>query len=83
MDLKSSAFTDGGNIPVKYTCDGDGISPPLAWSGVPPGTQALALIVDDPDAPSGVFAHWVVFGISPTIDHLEENASRAGMPSGA
>src|SRR5581483_6303208 len=83
MDLTSAAFRNGGDIPVKYTCDGEGVSPPLAWSGVPPGAQALALIVEDPDAPSGVFAHWVVFGIAPTTDHLDENASRAGMPSGA
>jgi Raf kinase inhibitor-like YbhB/YbcL family protein len=83
MDLTSSAFRDGGNIPAKYTCDGDGVSPPLAWTGVPPGAQALALIVDDPDAPSGVFTHWVVFGIPPTVDRLAENASHGGMPPGA
>jgi Raf kinase inhibitor-like YbhB/YbcL family protein len=83
MELTSSAFRDGGNIPPKYSCDGADISPPLAWKDVPAGTQSLALIVEDPDAPSGVFAHWVVFGIPPTAEGLAENASKAGMPAGA
>lgn len=82
MDVTSSAFKDGEKIPVKYTCDGQDISPPLAWTGVPSGTQSLALIVEDPDAPSGTFVHWVVIGIPPTLDHLDENASKAGLPRG-
>jgi hypothetical protein len=49
--LTSSAFADGGEIPVRYTCDGDNVSPPLAWSNLPEGTRSLALVVDDPDAP--------------------------------
>ena len=83
MDLSSSAFQNGGNIPAKYTCDGSNVSPPLAWKDMPGGTQSLALVVEDPDAPSGVYAHWVVFGIPPTADGLPENASAKGLPSGA
>jgi len=59
--LTSSAFGDGEQIPGEYTCDGVGVSPPLAWSGAPPGTATLVLIVDDPDA--GGFIHWVVVDI--------------------
>src|SRR5258708_40021479 len=59
--LRSGAFQDGGSIPLKYTCDGDDVSPPLEWGGMPPQTRSFALIVDDPDAPGGVFTHWVVF----------------------
>ena len=51
MTLSSSAFADQGEIPVRYTCDGDDVSPPLSWSALPAGTRSLALIVDDPDAP--------------------------------
>src|SRR5947209_3810855 len=83
MDLTSPAFREGDKIPVKYTCDGENISPPLGWTGVPAGTQSLALMVDDPDAPSGTFVHWAIRGIPPTVDRLEENASKAGLPSGA
>lgn len=83
LTLTSPAFKNGANIPAKYTCDGAQVSPPLAWTGVPAGTQALALVVDDPDSPSGVYTHWVVFAIPPTVDSLPENASKAGMPAGA
>ncbi len=61
--LASPAFAPGGQIPSEYTCDGADISPPLSWSGVPPGTKSLVLVVEDPDAPSGVFRHWAVFDI--------------------
>src|SRR5579884_1826808 len=83
MDLTSAAFGNNGNIPVKYACDGSNISPPLAWKDVPGEAQSLAIVVEDPDAPSGVYAHWVVFGIPPTADGLPENASKAGLPAGA
>ena len=63
--LTSSAFTDGGAIPVQYSCVGAGTSPPLAWSNPPTGTKELALVVEDPDAPSGTFTHWVVANIPP------------------
>jgi Raf kinase inhibitor-like YbhB/YbcL family protein len=63
-------FSPGGAIPSEYTRDGADISPPLNWSGVPEGTQGLVLIVDDPDAPSGVFRHWAAFDIPPSAPGL-------------
>jgi len=72
LSLTSTAFEDGGNIPAKYTCDGEDISPPLEWGEPPEGTRAFALILDDPDAPSGVFTHWVMFNIPPDSRRLEE-----------
>ncbi len=63
MKLESTAFSANGLIPPKYTCDGQNISPRLTWDDPPVGTQSLALIVDDPDAPSGTFVHWVVYDI--------------------
>src|SRR6266568_5293401 len=65
MNITSSAFAQNGAIPKKYTCDGGDTSPPLAWSDVPAGTKSLALIVEDPDAPSGTFVHWVLFNVPP------------------
>src|SRR5262249_30846631 len=61
--ITSYAFPEGYPIPVEYTCDGSDISPALAWSGVPANSKSLALICDDPDAPSGTFVHWVVYAI--------------------
>jgi len=72
MELKSIAFKNGDRIPAKYSCQGQDISPPLAWSGAPEQTQALALIVDDPDAPGGVFTHWLVFNIPSQSRQLPE-----------
>lgn len=63
--LTSPAFAMGGSIPKQYTCDGADQSPPLAWSEAPAGTQGLALIVEDPDAPGGTFIHWVLYRIPP------------------
>jgi Raf kinase inhibitor-like YbhB/YbcL family protein len=65
MELTSTAFADGAAIPLKHTCDGENISPPLAWSFCPGGTRSLALIVHDPDAPSGDFIHWLAWNIDP------------------
>jgi Raf kinase inhibitor-like YbhB/YbcL family protein len=70
--LSSEAFTRGGGIPRRHTCDGDDVAPPLAWSDPPPGTRALALIVDDPDAPVGVFTHWLAWNIDPQAGGLRE-----------
>jgi len=79
--LKSSAFAPGGAIPVKYTGDGADVSPPLSWSNLPEGTQELALIVDDPDAPSRKpWVHWVVYNIQPTGSVLPEGFSTKGIP---
>ena len=63
MEIKSSAFQNGGMIPSKYTCDGEDISLPLSWNGVPAETQSLALVSDDPDAPVGTWVHWVIYNI--------------------
>lgn len=65
MVLRSPVFADGGRIPVRHTCDGEDVPPPLSWSAPPPGTRSLALTVEDPDAPGGVFVHWVVTGLPP------------------
>jgi Raf kinase inhibitor-like YbhB/YbcL family protein len=70
--LSSAAFQEGDRIPAKYTCDGQNISPPLAWSEPVPETRALALIVEDPDAPGGVFTHWVLFNIPAGFRQLGE-----------
>ena len=64
-ELTSTAFADGAPIPAKYTGDGADISPPLAWSFLPEGTRSVALIVHDPDAPSGDFTHWVAWNLDP------------------
>jgi Raf kinase inhibitor-like YbhB/YbcL family protein len=70
MELSSAAFEDGGAIPSDYTCDGQDISPALSWSGAPAGTQSFALIVDDPDSPSGDFTHWIIFNIPADTSEL-------------
>jgi len=67
--LSSSAFNDGRPIPARHTCDGDDVSPPLAWLRVPDEARSFALIVDDPDAPGGTFTHWLAWGITPRRLH--------------
>ena len=76
LSLTSTAFKEGGPIPVKYTCDGADGSPPLAWSGVPPGAAALALIADDPDAPAGTWVHWVLYDLPAATSGLAEHVSK-------
>jgi hypothetical protein len=72
MKLTSSAFAEGAMIPVKYTCDGEDISPSLAWTDVPGGARALILICEDPDAPAGTWVHWVAFNLAPDMGGLPE-----------
>jgi hypothetical protein len=72
IKVTSTAFQDGGNIPVKYTCDGTNVSPPLAWSAIPEGAQSIALLMDDPDSPSKTFTHWIVFNLLSSSDGLPE-----------
>lgn len=71
--IVSSAFEQEGQIPARYTCDGDNISPQLEWTEPLANTAELALICDDPDAPGGTFVHWVIYGIAPDIRELPEN----------
>jgi Raf kinase inhibitor-like YbhB/YbcL family protein len=78
MKLISPAFSHNESIPTKYTCDGENISPALAWSDAPAGTQSFALIVDDPDAPKKVWVHWIVFNIPVTVEHIIENQGATG-----
>jgi Raf kinase inhibitor-like YbhB/YbcL family protein len=80
MKITSSAFTDGSVLPSKYTCDGDSISPPIQWQDIPANTKSLALIYDDPDAPSGTWTHWVLYNLPPTTNSLAENAT--ALPGG-
>ena len=87
MSLISPTFEHGGQIPSKYTCEGDDISPPLKWDGVPEGTKSLVLIVDDPDAPDPgapkrVWVHWVLYNLPPEAKSLPEDANRVGLPPG-
>lgn len=87
MSLTTPAFNQNGQIPSRYTCEGDDVSPPLAWDGVPEGAKSLVLIIDDPDAPDPkapqrVWVHWVVYNIPPDVKGLLENASKAGLPQG-
>jgi Raf kinase inhibitor-like YbhB/YbcL family protein len=72
MELSSPILRDGETIPARYTCDADNVSPPLVWHDVPEETEALALIVDDPDAPAKVWVHWVLYDIPPDVTWLPE-----------
>ena len=87
MSLISPTFEHGGQIPSKYTCEGDDLSPSLKWDGVPEGTKSLVLIVDDPDAPDPgapkrVWVHWVLYNLPPEAKSLPEDANRVGLPPG-
>jgi Raf kinase inhibitor-like YbhB/YbcL family protein len=77
LTLTSTAFANGMRIPDQYSCWGEGISPPLDWSGAPDGTNSFALIVDDPDAPSGTYVHWVIYNIPATEPGLPEGIAAA------
>jgi Raf kinase inhibitor-like YbhB/YbcL family protein len=77
MRLHSPAFADGAPIPLLYTAEGDDISPPLQWSDVPPQACSLCLILDDPDAPAGLWIHWVVYDIPPQAGGLPAGLPRA------
>jgi hypothetical protein len=85
--LESSGFANGGEIPQKYTCEGEDVSPPLAWREVPTGAQSLVLIVDDPDAPDPAaprmtWVHWVLYELPADSKGLPEAVSAAKLPAG-
>ncbi|MEW6331093.1 MAG: YbhB/YbcL family Raf kinase inhibitor-like protein [Pseudomonadota bacterium] len=87
LSLTSTAFRHQGEIPSRYTCDGDDVSPPLAWSGVPAGAKSLVLIVDDPDAPDPkapkmTWVHWLLYNIPPTATGLPEHVAPKHLPPG-
>jgi Raf kinase inhibitor-like YbhB/YbcL family protein len=72
IEVLSTAFREGEVIPVQYTCDGANVSPPLRWGRIPKNSQSLALVCEDPDAPSGLFVHWVIFNMPPIVSDLPE-----------
>ena len=79
MKITSSAFQEGGNIPSKFTCDGSDTSPPLQITGVPSSAKSLVLIADDPDAPTGLFTHWLVWNIPPHTNSIAEGSASNGV----
>lgn len=87
LTLSSASFPHEGQIPLRHTCDGHDLSPPLVWSGVPDDAQSLVLIVDDPDAPDPAapamtWVHWVLYNLPPQIHELPEGISPAHLPDG-
>jgi Raf kinase inhibitor-like YbhB/YbcL family protein len=82
--LSSTAFADGAPIPVKYSCQGNDISPPLLWEGAPAQTKSFALICDDPDAPGRTWVHWVFYNLPSSLSSLSDNTPKTGaLPNGA
>jgi Raf kinase inhibitor-like YbhB/YbcL family protein len=78
LHVSSSAFAEGQSIPKKYTCDGQNLSPPLKWSGAPANTRSIAVLCDDPDAPSGTFTHWILYDLPAKTTELGEASSGNG-----
>jgi Raf kinase inhibitor-like YbhB/YbcL family protein len=79
LKITSSAFQEGGNIPSKFTCDGSDTSPSLQITGVPSGAKSLVLIADDPDAPGGLFTHWLLWNIPPQTNSIAEGSAPKGV----
>jgi len=82
MKLTSPVFTNNQKLPEKYTCKGEGISPPFEIYEIPEGSQSLALVLKDPDAPMSTFIHWLVWNISPDIENILENTVPTGSVEG-
>ena len=82
LQLTSPAFAAQGGIPKRFTCDGEDVSPPLAWAGAPAGTRSFALVVDDPDAPMGTWVHWVLYDLPDTVTALPEAVTAKTLPLG-
>jgi Raf kinase inhibitor-like YbhB/YbcL family protein len=81
FQLSSNAFKQGETIPQQYTCDGLNISPELIWKDAPEGTKSFVLVMEDPDAPAGIWDHWIVFNIPANVTQLAENVKQ--LPEGA
>lgn len=81
MEIRS-IFSSGGRIPKEYTCDGKNVNPPLDFAGIPENAGSLVLIVDDPDSPSGIWSHWLLFDISPETKKIDENSAPQGSIEG-
>jgi len=79
MKISSTAYTENGQVPSKFTCDGENINPPVQFEAIPEDTKSLALIYEDPDAPNGTWIHWVVWNIDPANPVIAENS----VPQGA
>lgn len=83
MKVLSYGIEENTTIPARYTCDGPGMSPEITWQQIPEGTQTIALIMDDPDAPGGTFTHWLVWNIPADTSRLQSNLPRkAELPNG-
>ena len=82
LKISSPAFQNDGYIPRPYTCDGKDINPPLMMENCPQGTKSIAVIVDDPDAPVGIWVHWVLWNIDPNVKEIKENAVPTGAVEG-
>ena len=82
MNIKSPAFNNGKSIPSQYTCDGEDINPELVFSDVPTGAKSLALIMDDPDSPTGIWTHWLLWNIPPTTKEINEGKVPRGVVQG-
>ena len=82
LKISSPAFGQNGYIPVKYTCDGDDVNPPLVIDNVPQNAKSVALIMDDPDAPAGTWVHWVVWNIDPKTKEIKDSYVPKGAQQG-
>ena len=82
FEIFSPAFSPGAMIPVRHTCNGEDVSPPLAWSNVPAPAKSLALVCEDPDAPGGTFYHWGIHDLPTTVTSLAEGVDTKSIPEG-
>lgn len=87
LQIHSPAFNDGAEIPAEYTCEGDDLSPPLVWEGIPGNARSLVLIVDDPDAPDPAaprmtWVHWLLYNLPTDTSGLPEGVAEADLPAG-